>query len=172
MMLDTVANGAISKTADGYRILFVRRLAKPIEKVWAAVTIPERIADWFADMRFIPEPQLGARVELRFAEDPSYAMTDGEVVDFEPPRLFAWTWSGEGDQASVVRFELAPDGDGCLLTFSWSGKDARYLTDSAAGWQVFLDGLEGATEGVRTPGSMEREQALRPAYEAQLAALG
>jgi hypothetical protein len=58
-----------------------------------------------------------------------------------------------------------------VLTFSWSGEDAKYLTGSAAGWQVFLDGLEGATEGIRTPGSMEREQALRPAYEAQLAAL-
>jgi hypothetical protein len=47
----------------------------------------------------------------------------------------------------------------------------KYLTGSAAGWQVFLDGLEGATEGVRTPGSLEREKAIRPAYEAQLAAL-
>jgi hypothetical protein len=48
----------------------------------------------------------------------------------------------------------------------------RYLTGTAAGWHVFLEGLEGATEGVRTPGSMEREQALRPSYEAQLAGLG
>jgi uncharacterized protein YndB with AHSA1/START domain len=171
MTLDTVANGTIRKTSDGYQIVFVRRLNKPIEKVWAAVTIPERIADWFAPMLFIPEPRLGARVELRFAEDPSYVMTDGEVVAFEPPRLFAWTWTGEAEQPSVVRFELAPDGDGCVLTFSWSGTSDKYLTGSAAGWQVFLDGLEGATEGIRTPGSMEREQALRPAYEAQLAAL-
>jgi hypothetical protein len=46
-------NGVIRKTDNGYEIVFVRRLAKPIEKVWAALTVPERIADWFTDMRFI-----------------------------------------------------------------------------------------------------------------------
>jgi hypothetical protein len=48
----------------------------------------------------------------------------------------------------------------------------KWLTGTAAGWHVFLGGLEGATEGVRTPGSIEREKELRPSYEAQLAALG
>jgi hypothetical protein len=48
----------------------------------------------------------------------------------------------------------------------------QHLTSISAGWQMFLEGLEGATEGVRTPGSIEREKAIRPAYEAQLAALG
>lgn len=172
MTMETAANGEIRKTGDGYEIVFVRRLKKPIEKVWAALTLPERIADWFANMRFIPDARLGARVELRFDEDPSYEMTRGEVVAFDPPRLFAWTWAEDDQPGSVIRYELAPDGDGCVLTFSWSGKKTQYLSSSAAGWQVFLDGLEGATEGIRTPGSMEREMALRPAYEARLAALG
>jgi uncharacterized protein YndB with AHSA1/START domain len=169
----TIANGVIRKLDAGYEIVFVRRLKKPIDKVWAALTVPERIADWFTDMRFIPELRLGARVELRFPDDdPPYEMTNGEVVAFEPPRLFAWTWGDEGHPNSVVRCQLEPEGDGCILTFSQSGMGTRYLTGSAAGWHVFLDGLEGATEGVRTPGSIEREKALRPSYEAQLAALG
>lgn len=170
MTIDNAANGTIRRTGDGYEIVFVRRLKKPIEKVWAALTVPERIADWFTDMRFIPEPCLGARVELRF-DDPPYEMTKGEVVVFDPPRLFAWTWTEDDHPNSVVRCELAPDRDGCVLTFSQSGMGTKYLTGSAAGWHVFLDGLEGATEGVRTPGSIEHEKALRPAYEAQLAAL-
>lgn len=176
MTVDTAANGAIRKTAEGYEIFFVRRLKKPIEKVWAAVTVPERIADWFTGMRFDPAPQLGAEVSLSFPDDdPPYEMTGGEVIAFEPPQLFAWTWPMDDRPALVVRFELAPDGgDGCVLTFSESRAGAKdiELTWGAAGWQVFLDGLEGATEGVHTPGSIEREKALRPAYEAQLAALG
>ncbi len=172
MTIDNAANGTIRRNGDRYEIVFVRRLKKPIEKVWAALTVPERIADWFTDMRFIPEPRLGARVELRFPDDdPPYEMTKGEVVAFDPPRLFAWTWTEDDHPNSVVRCELAPDGDGCVLTFSQSGMGTKYLTGSAAGWHVFLDGLEGATEGVRTPGSIEREKLLRPAYEAQLAAL-
>lgn len=167
------ADGLIRKTDAGYEIVFVRRLNKPIEKVWAALTVPERIADWFTDMRFIPELRLGARVELRFPDDnPPYEMTNGEVVAFDPPRLFAWSWTDAAHPDSIVRCELVPDGEGCILTFSQSGMGTRYLTGSAAGWQVFLDGLEGATEGVRTPGSIERERAIRPSYEAQLAALG
>jgi len=71
----------------------------------------------------------------------------------------------------VIRCELAPDGDGCVLTFSQSGMGTKHLTSVSAGWHVFLDGLDGAADGVRTPGSIEREKALRPSYEAQLAAL-
>jgi uncharacterized protein YndB with AHSA1/START domain len=172
MTADTIPNGTIRKTDDGYAIVFVRRLRKPVEKVWAALTVPERIADWFTDMKFAPDLRLGARVEVRFDDDdPPYQMTRGEVVALDPPRLIAWTWPEDEHPHSVVRCELAPDGDGCVLTFSQSGMGTRWLTGTAAGWQVFLEGLEGASDGVRTPGDMEREKALRPAYEAQLAAL-
>ena len=47
----------------------------------------------------------------------------------------------------------------------------KYLTSVAGGWHVFLDGLAGAADGIRTPGGIEREKALRPSYEAQLAGL-
>lgn len=172
-MVDNAANGVIHKRDDGYEIVFIRRLAKPIEKVWAALTVPERIADWFTEMRFVPELRLGARVEVHFPDDdPPYQMTKGEVVALEPPRLLAWTWPEEDHPNSEVRCELSPDGDGCILRFSQSGMGQKWLTGTAAGWHVFLGGLEDATEGVRTPGSIEREKALRPGYEAQLATLG
>jgi uncharacterized protein YndB with AHSA1/START domain len=171
-MVDNAANGVIRKSADGFEIVFVRRLPKPIEKVWAALTIPERIADWFTEMRFIPDLRLGARVELFFPDDdPPFQMTTGEVVTFEPPRLFAWTWPDDDHPNSQIRCELAPDGDGCVLTFTQSGLGTKHLTGIGAGWHVFLDGLAGAADGVRTPGSIEREKALRPSYEALLAAL-
>jgi len=166
------ADGTIRKTGEAYEIVFVRRFAKPIEKVWAALTVPERIADWFTEMRFIPDLRLGARVELFFPDDdPPYQMTKGEVVVLEPPRLFAWTWPEDDHPNSVIRCELSPHGNECVLTLSQTGMGTKYLTGIAAGWHVFLEGLEGAADGVRTPGSIEREKALRPGYEAQLAAL-
>jgi uncharacterized protein YndB with AHSA1/START domain len=173
MTIDTAANGVIRKTEAGFEIVFARRLRKPIEKVWAALTVPERIADWFTDMRFIPEARLGAQVELRFDEDdPPYRMIKGEVVAFDPPHLFAWTWPDDAHPDSVVRCELVPDGEGCVLTFSQSGMGTKHLAGTAVGWHVFLGGLEGAADGMRTSGSIERERAIRPAYETQLAALG
>jgi uncharacterized protein YndB with AHSA1/START domain len=121
-MTTDAATGTIRKTSDGYEIVFVRRLKNPIDKVWAALIVPERIADWFTDMRFIPELRLGARVELRFPdENPPYEMTRGEVMAFDPPRLFAWSWPDTDHPDSVVRCELEPDGEGgCVLTFSQS----------------------------------------------------
>jgi uncharacterized protein YndB with AHSA1/START domain len=174
MTPDNAANGTIRRTADGkYEIVFVRRLKKPIEKAWAALTVPERISDWLTgEMRFVPDLRLGARVELRFPDDdPPYAMTDGEVVAFDPPRLFAWSWPEPDHPDCIVRCALEPNDDGCTLTFSQTATSTKHLNGTSAGWQVFLDGLEGATEGIRTVGSIEREMALRPAYEAQLAAL-
>jgi len=168
----TGADGVIRKTGQTYEIVFRRRFAKPIEKVWAALTVPERIADWFADMRFIPDLRLGARVELSFPDDdPPYQMTNGDVVALDPPRLFAWTWPDAAHPNSTIRCELSPDGTGCELTFSQTGMGPKHLTGIAAGWHVFLGGLDGAADGIRTPGSIEREKALRPGYEAQLAAL-
>jgi uncharacterized protein YndB with AHSA1/START domain len=164
-------DGVIRRAAGGYEIVFVRRLKKPIEKVWAALTTPERIADWFTEMTFTPKVQLGADVELWF-DDSDSRMTGGKVVAFDPPRLFAWTWPHVDHPGSVVRCELEPDEEGCILTFSQSGMGSGHLAGVAAGWHVFLGGLEGAVGGVRTPGSIEREKALRPAYEVQLAALG
>lgn len=174
MTLDNAANGVIRKMDDGrFAVVFVRRLKKPIEKVWAALTLPERLADWFTDVRFDPEPRLGADVSLSFPDDdPPYEMSGGKVIEFEPPRLFAWTWPENPDNTLVIRCELQPDGDGCILAFSELGAVGKHVTWGAAGWHVFLEGLEGAADGVHTPGSTERELTLRPAYEAQLAALG
>jgi uncharacterized protein YndB with AHSA1/START domain len=167
------ADGVIRKTGETYEIVFRRRFAKPIEKVWAALTVPERIADWFTDMRFIPDLRLGARVELFFPDDdPPYQMTKGEVVALKPPRLLAWTWPDADHPNSTIRCELSPDANGCVLIFSQTGMGTKHLTGICAGWHVFLGGLEGAADGVRTPGSIEREKALRPGYAAQLAALG
>jgi uncharacterized protein YndB with AHSA1/START domain len=171
--MDDTANGTIRRMDDGrYEVVFVRRLRKPIEKVWAALTVTERLADWFTEVRFTPEPRLGAAVSLSFPDDdPPYEMTGGEVIAFDPPRLFAWTWPESPDNTLVIRCKLAPDGDGCVLTFSESGAVGKHVTWGAAGWHIFLGGLEGATEGLRTPGSIEREKALRPLYQAQVEAL-
>ena len=43
-------------------MVFHRHYAKPIEKVWAALTTPERLADWLADAEI--ELRLGGRIQL------------------------------------------------------------------------------------------------------------
>jgi uncharacterized protein YndB with AHSA1/START domain len=168
--MDNETDGIIRKAGEAFEIVFARRLNKPIDKVWAALTVPERIADWFTEMRFVPEARLGADVEIIF-DDPPYRAPKGKVVAFDPPRLFAWTWPDKDHPDSIVRCELEPDGEGCVLTFSQSGLGTKWLTEVAAGWHNFLEGLAGAADGIRTVASLEREKTRRPAYEARLKAL-
>lgn len=164
-------DGVITRTGDTFEVVFTRRLRRPIDSVWAALTCPERIADWFTEMRFVPEAQLGAGVKIAFHDDPPYRMDCGEVILFDPPRALAWTWPDEVHPQSVVRYQLEADADGCVLTLSQSGLGGKALAWTAAGWHTFLDGLDGATQGVRTVASPKAEQARRPIYEAQVSAL-
>ncbi len=161
------ANGTVSPTGDTFEIVFERRINKPIDKVWAALTVPERIADWLAIVDL--DLRLGGHYRLKFAtEDPEMM---GEIIEFEPLRLLTHTWPDPDHPSGVVRYELEPDDEGCRLRFTNSGLPAKYAR-SVAGWHVFLDAVPGATEGVRNVWSMEREEVILKLYSDQLAMLG
>jgi uncharacterized protein YndB with AHSA1/START domain len=167
-------DGVVSRTGDTYEIVFVRRLARPIEKVWAALTIPERLEDWLGVVTLDEDGGLvaGARFELRFPLD-GYR-TRCQVVAVEPPRLFAWTWGlpdGPADLANAIRFELAPDGDGCILTLTNPGLVRQDLESVAAGWHTHLEALFGAADGIRTNWTPERERPHLERYTVGLVAI-
>lgn len=164
----TPADGVIRKTGETFEIVFVRRLKHPIEKVWAALTVPERIADWFTQMTFTPDLRLGAAVTVTF-EKPE---VDGRMVALDPPRLLAWTWPHPDHPDSVVRCELASVDGGCVLTFSQGGMSRKHLPGVCAGWHTYLEGLGEAAAGRRppewTPG---REKVHADRYTAKIRAL-
>jgi uncharacterized protein YndB with AHSA1/START domain len=168
----TEEDGVIRRTSQGYEIVFVRRLSKSIDKVWAALTVPERIADWLAAASIEPVLCVGARFNLDFSD--GKRRTPGEIVALEPQRLIAWTWPAAAEEAGplpgVVRFELAPDGDGCWLTLTGAGP-GRPHPNELAGWHTHLEGLEAAADGVRTTFDFQREAVHERRYAERVAAL-
>jgi uncharacterized protein YndB with AHSA1/START domain len=152
--------GEVRKTGDGYDLTFERRLAQSVEKVWAALTVPARIADWLAKAEV--DLRVGGRFEL-FWETHGYRMT-GTITELDPPRLLAWTWPGDQHPDSVVRWELAPDGDGCLLTLTQTKLTGPGLLGVASGWHTHLEGLPGACDGISTPWRAEREREIAGLY--------
>ena len=162
MSVESEALGEVRRTGETVEIVFRRRYAKPIEKVWAALTVPERIADWFAESTIE-----GDRIRIHFPE-PHYSI-DGRIVVNEPMRAFAWTWPGPDGTDSVVRFELEPDGDGCRLTLTHTGVPLKDGAGNAAGWHAHLAGLADAAEGRTTAWAtvLERERPLNPIYKAR-----
>ncbi len=155
--------GDIRKTADGYDIVFERRLAQPIEKVWAALTVPERISQWL-----MTRTEVDLRIGGRFALDwigEDYRMA-GVITALEPPRLIAWTWPHEEHPDSVVRWELTPDGAGCRLTLTQTNMRLPHLLNVAGGWHAYLECLPGAAGDDLTPWSAAREAEVFKRYEA------
>ena len=156
-------HGTFFETDDGRQgVRFERRLAHPVERVWQAVTDPEQLASWFPARVEID----GERMRFHFPDDQSYDST-GAVVELDPPRVFAFTW--EDDE---LRFELSPDGDGCVLVLTNVLGGEHAASSVAAGWHVCLDELEKllAGEPASAPGTKptQRHTELEAEYQARL----
>jgi hypothetical protein len=108
-------NGKL-ETVDGLTVLrFERRLDHSVERVWRAITEPEELSNWFPAVR-----------EL-------------QVTESDAPSLLVGAWFGD-----TLRFELRPDGQGCVLVFTHAFSGREKAARDAAGWDscfVRLDAL-------------------------------
>ena len=140
------AHGTYERIEGRTALRFTRRLRHPAEHVWAAVTQPEGLARWFP-CRVEGDLRVGGRLRFVFAEDnPEVSeVSEGEVLVFDPPRSFWFTWDAE-----ELRIDLEPTSDGgCVLTFSDLMPDdfESGAARNAAGWHVCLDTLEEHLRG-------------------------
>ena len=156
--------GAMRRTDETVEITFVRHLRRPVAKVWAALTVPERIADWFAEVVSL-DLRLGGAIHLRFSEV-NYDIR-GLVTELDPPRRLTWTWPQPDGSDSAVTFALEPDGDGCRLTLIERGLTLSQGAGNAAGWHAHLEALEDACDGCRTSWDtlLEREKRVNQTYK-------
>ncbi|CAM3667111.1 SRPBCC family protein [Kibdelosporangium persicum] len=138
---------ATLSTIDGKPTLrFERRLRHAPTKVWRAVTDPAELAHWFP-AAVEAELRPGAPMRFTFPEEAVVdGKWDGEVLEVDPPKVFMFRWNQD-----VLRFELIPDGAGCLLVFTqtvgggWIGKLGAGR--SAAGWDNCLDAMAARLDG-------------------------
>lgn len=158
------APGEITVRDDALQVVFHRHYAKPIERVWAAITTPERLADWLADAEIDLRP--GGRIHFNW-NNGAHTM-EGRVLVCDAPTAFSYTWTIDGRE-TVVRFDLKPDGDGCWLTLTHSGLNPKGGGQSGgvrSGWHAHLEGLPDAIEGRKTPWATktERQSAVSSLY--------
>lgn len=157
--------GEVTVAGEEATLVYRRRYARPIQKVWAAITTPERLADWFAAAEV--EFKLGGVIRLNW-NNGMHTM-EGRIVAYDPPRVLAWNWLIDGRE-TVVRFELEGDGEGCRLTLIHSGLSLNGPQGSGVrtGWHAHLEGLPDAIDGKATPWAVKkaRETALASVYPA------
>jgi uncharacterized protein YndB with AHSA1/START domain len=175
--------GTVEQIHGRWVLRFERRLRHPREKVWDALTRPERMREWFGEgeieldlvdggkfhVRTTGPPEL---VEAIIAEAGEEALVQhNTVLRVEPPAVFEHTF---GDPDSVVRWELAPDGDGTLLRLAHTEPPEFEISEHGprdlAGWHTLLELLALALDGTpsgRAPWRRQRWENLRDEYAAR-----
>jgi uncharacterized protein YndB with AHSA1/START domain len=162
---EATRDGRLSEENGSPALRFERRLAKPPEAVWTALTEPESIARWLATAEV--EPRAGGRFHLDFHGGQS--IVDGRITRWEPHCLIEYSWPEKNaNGASLVRWELFPAGAGTRLVLTHRLDAGGDLADFASGWHWHLDALDKALEGESVPFDEPRWRLLRKVYEMTL----
>jgi uncharacterized protein YndB with AHSA1/START domain len=177
----TELDGALEERDGRYVLRFERALHHPVERVWEAITKPERIVEWFGEGKVELELVEGGRLDVQTTGPPELVeaiiaeagedalISHDTVLRVEPPSLFEHTFGGAPD--SIVRWELQRDGEGCRLFLTHTEPGAFSPTDSPrdlAGWHTLLDQLARALGGAPVTWPKERWEALRARYAEML----
>ena len=65
-LLRGAPKGDVTVKDDRLQVVYRRRYAKPVAKVWAALTTPERLEDWFGAAKL--DLRVGGRLQLSLCE--------------------------------------------------------------------------------------------------------
>ncbi len=133
--------------ATGYAIERVLDLQAAPDRVWAALTDPAEISQWFGTETEL-ELTVGAEGWFTFGDEGRFAV---RLEALEPPTRLAWRWAEDPDTAldagptSLVVWTLEPGRDGgTTLRLRESGLRAeRNLEMNTAGWFEELAELRG-----------------------------
>ena len=136
----------------GHLIRRTIQLAVPRERVWAALTEPELLIQWFGEGFEVTSFEVGGTGRIIYEDFGDFPF---EITEIAPQETLAFRWSGipadELDEYSTrVTFTLAGDDSSSELTVVESGFESipggtRYRRDrleqNREGWDVELDEL-------------------------------
>ncbi len=98
---------------------FHRDYNYPPDLVWQALTDPDAIAEWLMDNDF--KPVIGHKFQLRTKPGPGFdGITHCEVLEVEPSKILAYTFTGGGID-TVVRYRLEAIPNGTRLHVEHTG---------------------------------------------------
>lgn len=134
---DDARLGSVRVEGQRRGVRYERLLAASVEEVWRALTDPDRLGIWM-DGEATVEPRRGGLFELRWGDDNRWR---GTVRVWDPPHVFEVTWH-EGEDASVVRFELEEAEGATRLVLDHRALPVSETISVGAGWHSHLDWLE------------------------------
>ena len=163
-MTETTADvGALRNDEKRCAVHFERLYDFTPAELWSAITDPTRLGRWLAQAQV--DPGVGGHVRLAF----DGGRTEGRILTWDEPRIVEYEWRFDGEDESVVRFELRPQEFGTLLVLDHRRLGRTAGIGYAAGWHAHLDALAG---GIELAAWQQRFEELLPTYRSQADELG
>lgn len=146
-MTVTTPLGQVLRDDEGVRLEFVRRYDDPIDRVWSALTEPDRVARWLG--AWTGDPSSGS-VDFVMTEDEGGTPQPVPIVACEPPtRLVVDLPSPDGTwRVSAV---LHSEGSGTSMVFTQRLVEPYDATSIGPGWHYYLDRLDAVVTGSAVP---------------------
>ena len=123
-------------------LTLTRDYPQPIERVWAAVSTPARIADWMGVEWLGDEGGAlheGAHFDYRFAN--SDLESRAHVLRFEPPHLIEHSWFENVPPYGRIRWALEEVKGGTRLTLTHFLPPFEEAPRAGSGWTILLEQL-------------------------------
>jgi uncharacterized protein YndB with AHSA1/START domain len=150
-------------TADLDAILSEIDIAAPPDRVFQALSDSKQLVRWFTDASC---PVKFWNMDARKGGSYTYATEKGnfvvngvsefechgEILEFDPPKLLAYTWIGnwhlDRQRKTVVRWELEQKGTGTHVKVTHSGLVQEQVArdDYRGGWPRVVEKLKEFTE--------------------------
>ena len=150
-----MAQTAAAKPASAERpsLTLTRRFRARPEKVYAAWTDPQNLAQWFGPTSAKPgtvkadlDVRAGGRYRISFEnDDGEYFEVGGLYREVVPnARLqFTWAWHSTPERESLVTIEIKPEAGGTLMIFNHAQfTDETARDNHKRGWSEFFDRMD------------------------------
>lgn len=143
----------IQKVENGYTAKYERHFKHSVEKVWSYLTDNDKLPQWFSELR-VDELLEGGVIKFDMGDGTFEEM---RILELKMHSVLEYTWGED-----IVRFELSPEQDGCLLVLI---EKIHTITDHTprdlAGWHVCLDVIASLLNG----DAIERKEEWKKWYE-------
>ena len=149
-------------TPDQDSVVSEIHIAAPPERVFQALIDPKQVMQWWTGECQIESFDLEAKKGGRWTYDTKKSKLDvngvskfhcdGEVLEYDPPRLLSYTWIADWhddkSRRTVVRWELTPEAGGTQVKVTHSGltQEPTARKDYSGGWPGVLALLKGFVE--------------------------
>ena len=134
------------------RFVYVTFIRTTAEKLWAALTDPNQMKEYWFGMHINTEWKAGAQWEMLFPD--GRVADSGEILELERPKRIRLKWTNEfrpelkAEGFAFCTIELEPVGATVRLTITHTMEraDSKFIQAVSGGWPKILSNLKSLLE--------------------------